>query len=129
MFYNQLKISIKSSYFRLVPRPSFVLYGKKGIFVKQSKDRQEEFLKHGIMPIAEGFGEDLPEHYGFLTYVDDIGKVFSKKIKTEKGNYGCVYEHLYEVIKNNAPQFVTPLQTLAQIKILEQAWKQFENQK
>ena len=35
-FYGPLKVSIKSSYFRIKERPSFVVYGKKGMFVKQT---------------------------------------------------------------------------------------------
>ena len=68
LYYGTLKVSVKSSYYRIKERSSFVVYGKKGMFVKETKDRQEEHLKVFFMPTQTGFGEDLPQHYGVLTY-------------------------------------------------------------
>ena len=48
LYYGTLKVSVKSSYFRVKSRPSFIVYGKKGMFEKYSKDRQEEHLKLSI---------------------------------------------------------------------------------
>ena len=50
LYYGSMKVSVKSSYFRIKPRASFVVYGKKGCFVKETKDRQEEHLKMFYMP-------------------------------------------------------------------------------
>lgn len=50
LYYGTLKVSVKSSYFRVKSRPSFIVYGKKGMFEKYSKDRQEEHLK--LFPYA-----------------------------------------------------------------------------
>ena len=36
LYYGTLKVSVKSSYFRIKERPSFIVYGKKGMFVKLS---------------------------------------------------------------------------------------------
>lgn len=73
LMYRNLKVSVKSSFFRIKERPSFVVYGKKGMFVKATKGRQEEHLKLFYMPDHNDFGVDLPEHYGVLTYVDHNG--------------------------------------------------------
>ena len=54
LYYDQLKVSVKSSYFRIKSRPSFVVYGKNGMFVKETKDRMEEHLKLFYMPDQEG---------------------------------------------------------------------------
>ena len=61
--YGNLKVSVKSSYFRVKERPSFIVYGKKGMFIKETKDRQEADLKKFYMPDNADFGIDLPEHY------------------------------------------------------------------
>ena len=45
-----LKVSVKSSYFRAKERPSFVVYGRKGMFVKAKKDLQEADLKKFYLP-------------------------------------------------------------------------------
>ena len=100
LYYGNMKVSIKSSYFRIKPRPSFVIYGKKGMFIKETKDRQEEDLKKFYMPTNEDFGMDRPEHYGTLTYIDDEGKYHEEKVISEKGDYSCFYQALYDTLVN-----------------------------
>jgi Predicted dehydrogenases and related proteins len=121
---HPLKVSVKSSYFRLIERPSFVVFGKKGSFVKAGKDRQEEHLKLFYMPGQPGFGEDLPEHYGTLTYVDDNGVFHEEKVPTVTGDYARVYDGLYETIINGKPKTVSDEETILQIEILEQGIKE-----
>lgn len=122
-YYDKLKVSVKSSYFRLKARPSFVVYGKKGSFVKETKDRQEEHLKLFYMPDNADFGIDLPEHYGVLTYVDDNGVYHEEKVVSEKGDYGRVYDGLYEAIVNGKEKQVKDEETLLQMRILEDGVK------
>ena len=119
LYYGTLKISVKSSYFRIKERPSFVVYGKKGMFIKQTKDRQEEHLKLFYMPNHADFGKDLPIHYGVLTYIDDNGQYHEEKIPTVTGDYARVYDGIYDCIVNGQPQIITHEQTLLQMKILE----------
>ena len=121
---HPLKVSVKSSYFRLIERPSFVVFGKKGSFVKVGKDRQEEHLKLFYMPGNPGFGEDLPEHYGTLTYVDGNGIFHEEKVPTVTGDYARVYDGLYETIINGKPKTVSDEETILQIEILEQGIKE-----
>lgn len=119
LFYDQMKVSIKSSYFRIKERPSFVVYGKKGMFIKQTKDRQEEHLKLFYMPDNEHFGIDLPEHYGILTYLDEYNNYREEKVVSEVGDYSRVYEDVYEAIINGKAKVTTNAETLLQIQILE----------
>lgn len=121
LFYDNLKISVKSSYFRMVERPSFVVYGREGVFVKATKDRQEEHLKAFYMPNNADFGQDLPEYYGILTRLDDEGKVSQERIPTVDGNYRMVYQKLYDTIVHGVASVVTPEQTIKQIELLEAA--------
>lgn len=118
-YYGAMKVSVKSSYFRLKERPSFVVYGKKGCFVKQTKDRQEEHLKMFYMPDHEDFGLDLPEHYGVLTYIDEAGTFHEEKVTSEVGDYSRVYEGLYESIINGKDKLVKDEETIRQLEILE----------
>lgn len=119
LYYGTLKVSVKSSYFRVKERPSFVVIGKKGCFEKAKKDRQEEHLKMFYMPEHKDFGVDLPEHYGTAYFYDDNGVYHEEKIPSVKGDYGRVYDSLYETIKNGAPQLIAPWQTLCQMEMLE----------
>lgn len=119
LYYGKLKVSVKSSYFRIKDRPSFVLYGKKGCFVKQTKDRQEEHLKLFYMPENKDFGIDTINHYGLLTYMDEKGQIHEEKVPSVKGDYGRVYDDLYEVIINGKNKTITDEQVLLQMEILE----------
>lgn len=123
LYYGVLKVSVKSSYFRIKERPSFVLYGKKGCFVKETKDRQEEHLKMFYMPTNNDFGVDTFNYYGTLTYMDDEGTIHEEKVKSVNGDYGRVYDDLYEAIVNNKDKTITDEQTLLQLKILEEGIK------
>ena len=116
-----LKVSVKSSYFRLKERASFIVYGKKGVFVKQTKDRQEEHLKQFYMPDHEDFGVDLPEHYGTLTYIDDSGDVHEERVVSERGDYARFYEAVYASIAEGKEKLVKDEETIAQLRILEKA--------
>lgn len=118
-YYENLKVSVKSSYFRLKERPSFVAYGKKGVFVKQTKDRQEEHLKAFHMPIHADFGIDLPEQYGVLTYMDEEGSYHEEKVVSEKGDYARVYDDVYNAIVNGKEKVTKDEETILQMEILE----------
>ncbi|WP_315108971.1 oxidoreductase [Clostridium intestinale] len=119
LYYGTLKVSVKSSYFRIKERPSFVVYGKKGCFVKAAKDRQEEHLKVFHMPGNTDFGVDKLSHYGILTYVDDEGTIHEETVKSVNGDYGRVYDELYEAIVNGRAKTITDEQTILQIEMLE----------
>jgi predicted dehydrogenase len=117
-YYGTLKVSIKSSYFRIKPRPSFVIYGTKGMFIKESMDRQEEHLKVFYLPGSPGFGIDLPEHYGTLTFYDENGTFHEEKVISEVGDYGRIYEGAYQSIVNGAAKVVEDGDTIQQLDVL-----------
>jgi len=119
LYYGILKVSIKSSYFRVKERPSFVVYGDKGCFIKANKDRQEEHLKLFYLPGSPGFGIDRIEDYGTLSYYDDEGNYHEEKVVSEVGDYGNVFDGLYETIIEGKEPRIKDEQTLLQMEILE----------
>ena len=119
LFYGNRKVSVKSSYFRIKRRPSFVAYGKKGVFVKETPDRQEEHLKLFYMPDQPGFGKDGLEQYGTITYMGDDGEIHEEKVPTADGDYGRVYDAVYETLVHGKAPAVTDEQTLCVMRILE----------
>lgn len=124
LYYGILKVSVKSSYFRIKERPSFIVYGKKGMFIKKKKDKQEEHLKLFYMPDHDDFGRDLPHEYGTLTYYDDQGQFHEEKVVSQQGDYGLYYDALYDTIIHGQPPLVKPEETLLQIQILEKGIEQ-----
>lgn len=125
LYYGGVKVSVKSSFFRVKPRPSFVAYGTKGMFVKETEDRQEEHLKLFYMPGNPGFGMDQPQHYGTLTYYDENDVFHEEKVVSEQGDYGRFYDRLYDSVMVGAEPLVKPEETLALMEILEQGTKNF----
>ena len=119
VYFGALKVSVKSSYFRVKERPSFVVYGTKGMFVKAAKDRQEEHLKLFYLPGRPGFGVDTPEHYGTVTYYGDDRSYHEEKVTSEVGDYGRIYDGVHESIVNGAPKVVQDAQTIELMGILE----------
>ena len=116
-----LKVSIKSSYFRAKERPSFVVYGRRGMFVKAEKDKQEADLKKFYLPDHADFGLDTPANFGTLTYYDEDGHYHEESVETVEGDNGRFYDALYETVINGAPPLVTEAQTMAQMRILAKA--------
>lgn len=124
--YGDLKVSVKSSYFRLKEPPSFVLYGDKGTFIKETKDRQEEDLKKFYLPDHADFGLDRPQDYGVLSYMED-GQYHEEKVVSEVGDYSLFYEALYETLANGAEPLVKEEQTLLLMTLLEEGISSLEN--
>lgn len=123
LYYGNLKISDRSSYFRIKERPSFTVYGKKGCFIKYTKDLQERDLKHFYMPDNKDFGLDTPEEYGTLMYYDENNVYHEEKVISERGDYGRYYDAFYDTIMHQAPPLVTEEQTLLQLEMLEEGIK------
>lgn len=119
MYYDNLKVSVKSSYFRVKERPSFVVYGDRGYFIKESKDRQEEHLKQFYMPTNPDFGLDLPQHYGTIIYYDDNNQYHEEKVPTVTGDYAEVYRGVYNCIVKGEAQVIKPEETIYQMEMLE----------
>lgn len=76
--------------------PKFIVHGKKGSFIKYGIDQQETSLKANIMPGEPGFAAD--DSVGVLEYVNDEGVTVREEMKPEMGDYGRVYDALYQTI-------------------------------
>ena len=72
------------------------------------------------MPNNSDFGVDTLEQYGVLTYIDDEKVIHEEKIKSVDGDYGRVYDDLYEAIINNKDKKIKDEETLLQLEILEE---------
>ncbi len=115
-----LRYEVKASYFRAQLRPSLAVYGTRGCFVKQTKDRQEEHLKVFYMPGEPGFGEDRPEDFATVTYYDENG-YHEEKVVSVQGDYARLYDTVYRAIVKGEAPFVKPEQTLAVMRIMADA--------
>lgn len=119
LFYSNLKVKVTSSPLVAIPYPSFRLNGTKGSFIKYGIDQQENDLKAGMMPEAPHFGEDTSTAYGHLKYLNGNGDWIEKDVITPVGDYGRVYDAMFETILNQKTKLVTDQQLLLEMKILE----------
>lgn len=126
LYYDELgiKATAAANYTCAIQRPSFELYGDMGTFVKAEKDQQERDLKHFYLPVGHAdFGLDTPEQWGTLRYYDKDYHMHEERVETVRSTYSGFYEALYETVANGAPQLVKPAETIAQLRILEDATK------
>ena len=124
LFYDELgiKATAQSNYHAAIQRPSFEVYGTRGTFIKVEKDQQERDLKHFYLPAGhDDFGLDAPEQWGTLRYYDEDGTLHEERVETVRSTYSGFYEALYETVAHGAPQLVKPDETIAQLRILEEA--------
>ncbi|MFN8357478.1 MAG: Gfo/Idh/MocA family oxidoreductase [Spirosomataceae bacterium] len=119
MDYGKLKVTLKSSLLVREPTPRYVIHGTKGSFVKYGIDLQEDHLKAGLRPGDEGFGKEPLSQWGLLN-TELYGGDFRGYLEPETGNWGLLYDDLYQVITGQKDALqIQPAQILEQIKILE----------
>ncbi|MDO4807272.1 MAG: Gfo/Idh/MocA family oxidoreductase [Coriobacteriales bacterium] len=124
LYYDEadIKATAAASYLAATQRPSFEVYGERGTFIKVEKDQQERDLKKFYLPAGHpDFGLDTPEQWGVLRYYDDEGRMHEERVETVRSTYSGFYEALWETVANGAPQLVRPEETIAQLRILEDA--------
>ncbi len=78
--------------------PKFIVHGKKGSFIKYGIDQQETSLK------ANNAGRPDSQRMirSVLEYVNDEGVTVREEMKPEMGDYGRVYDALYQTIQRCA---------------------------
>ena len=77
-------------------------------------------MKLFYLPGHPGFGLDLPEHYGVLTWYDENGGFHEEKVPSVPGDYGHYYDALYETILGGGEKLVKDEETLEQIRIMSE---------
>jgi len=75
------------------------------------------------MPTHKDFGIDLPEHYRTLIYMDEQQVYHEEKVPSVNGDYGRIYDGMYEAIVNGKPKIVKDEETLRLMEILENGAK------
>ncbi|ONG03407.1 oxidoreductase [Escherichia coli] len=103
-------------------KPGLPQDGAKGSFIKYGIDQQETSLKANIMPGEPGFAAD--DSVGVLEYVNDEGVTVREEMKPEMGDYGRVYDALYQTITSGAPNYVKESEALTNLEILERGFEQ-----
>lgn len=122
LFYDPLKIRIKSSPLTAMEVPRFVVHGTNGSYIKMGPDQQENDLKAGLKPGDRYFGEDTPDCFGQLKYLNASGEWILKSVQSEQGSYGFFYDSLHQALEYNQPKLVSDEEAKAVLQILQNGY-------
>ncbi|UCG28751.1 MAG: Gfo/Idh/MocA family oxidoreductase [Bacteroidales bacterium] len=120
LYYDSLKVILKSSYLVREPGPRYILHGMNGSFVKHGIDPQEDVLKRGEKPVGDKWGMEEKRYWGILN-TEINGKPVRKRIETLPGNYHFFYDNVYSAIREGKELSVNPQEALDVIRIIEAA--------
>lgn len=98
--------------------PRMRVTGSESAYVKTSADVQEEQIQAGILPGMPGYGQDPEVSWGLLGRDGE-----NAPLRTEPGNFAQFYELLAAAIRHGAPLPVDPADSVAGLRIIEQARK------
>lgn len=118
---NQLNVYLTATMLAAAIPPAFVVNGSLGTFAKNHGDVQESQLLKGMKPADEGYGIEASQDAGKLTLVTPNGGREVATLTSPQGNYGEIFELVYQSIKNNQPFPITNEEIIAQLEILESA--------
>lgn len=122
LFYGSMKAIVKTSYYVKLDYPRFIVHGKKGSFLMPALGHQSN-LKPQPGPIEISF-DPLPEDkWGILSYIDENENDVTKKVPTEIGDYGIIYDNLYDVIFNGGEKIIKDEEVVEVLRIIEEATK------
>lgn len=121
LYYPNKRVRLKSSYFVKEATPAYVLHGKKGSFLKERGDVQENELRLNNKPNRETWGTEPAEKEGLLCYEN-----IREKTKTLQGNYLWFYDELHQAIITDTEVPVTAMQAYKTMSIIEAAIKSSE---
>lgn len=120
LHYENLKVTLKSSYLVREPGPRYTLHGTEGSYVKYGADPQEAALKAGRLPLEEGWGAEPEEQWGKLN--TQLGGLhFEGRVETLPGSYLEFYDNIYAAIREKDELQVKPEQAMQTIAIIEAA--------
>ncbi len=125
MYYDTLRVRLKSSYLVREALPAYILHGRKGSFIKSKSDIQEALLMKGVLPDTPDWGAEAPAEWGLLhTEID--GKTVKEYLPGGNGNYLDYYQGIYAALRENKPNPVTPEDGLNVVKVIEAVFKSSE---
>jgi predicted dehydrogenase len=126
LFYPELRVRLKASYFVREPLPAYNIYGMEGTFHKSRADPQERQLLAGEKPGTEGYGIE-PETEQGLLHTEKDGKLVRGHVPTQAGNYAEYYAGICGAIREGRPLPVTAEDGTAVIRVIEGAYKSVKN--
>lgn len=127
LYYPNLRVRLKSGFFVREAIPAYSIHGKKGSFLKQRGDLQEDALKLSEKPNLQTWKAEVEGNEGIL-HTEINGAIIREKVQTELGNYNDYFEGVYQSIAFDVKELVTAQDGVNVMRIIEAAL-QSSNQK
>ena len=128
LFYQRLKVTLRSSYLAKEPGPRYVLHGTLGSYTKYGADPQEAHLKAGRSPLEAEWGTEPPENWGRIN-TEVGGLPIRGNIETMPGSYLDYYDSIYQAIREGKEVAVKAEQALQVIAIIEAAYQSHQGKR
>ena len=120
LYYPDKRVRLKAGFFVREAIPAYVVHGKKGSFLKQRGDIQEDLLKTGQKPNLDLWGTEPIEKEGLL-HTEINGEEVRKTIPTLQGNYYELFDGIYKAIAEDKEEPVTADDGIKTMKIIDAA--------
>lgn len=124
LYYPRLRVRIKSTVIARASYYAYVLHGRKGSFLQQRSDMQEEQLLANVIPTIESWCPPPAKPDGLL-HTEINGEVVKKEMTSSPGNYMGYYDDVHKSLTMQAPNPVPASDAVKTMRIIEAA--QFSN--
>ena len=128
LHYPTFTATLGTSMLAKIPRPTFLLHGTNGSFIKYGVDVQEENLNNGAIPTGENWGKE-PENIWGTIDTESNGEKIIGKFESEKGDYRDYFINLRDAIQGKTKLFVKPEDGQNIIQIIEAAYQSNNEQR
>ncbi|MCW4470344.1 Gfo/Idh/MocA family oxidoreductase [Flavobacterium sp. MFBS3-15] len=128
LYYPDKRVKLHAGFFVREGVPAYALHGRKGSFLKQRGDIQEDVLKTGHKPNLADWGTEPEDKCGLL-HCEKNGEVLRKNIPTQQGNYYSLFDGLHKSITENTKEPVTADDGIRVMKIINAAQQSSKERK
>jgi len=123
LYYENLRVRLKSGYFYKELVPSYQLFGTEGSFLKSRADKQEPDLIAGLPLTDSTWGTEPNEQFGLLHTHQE--RTF---VPSEKGNYMHFFENVYQTLMGNEHAIVDVQAGINSMRIIDAAFESHQTQ-
>ncbi len=120
LYYPDKRVKLHAGFFVREGVPAYAMHGRRGSFLKQRGDVQEDVLKTGQKPDLDKWGTE-PDGYNGLLHCEINGEIVRKHIPTQQGNYYSLFDGLYKSITEGTREPVTADDGIRVMKIINAA--------
>lgn len=128
LYYPEKRVRLKAGFFVREAVPAYVVHGKKGSFLKERGDIQEDVLKTGEKPNRTDWGTEPAGKEGLL-HTEINGEEVRKTIPTLQGNYYELFDGVYRSITEDKPEPVTAQEGINTMRVIDAAIESSQQRK